>query len=95
MSTDDPTATSIDITADGEHAYRVTLDGRDHRVTVPEKFGRSLGLTAAEEPLLVRRTIEYLLEREDPAAILPEFGLDEVGRYFPDYPVDIAARLAP
>ncbi len=35
---------------------------------------------------LVRRTFEFLLEREPPQSILRRFGLADVERYFPDYP---------
>jgi hypothetical protein len=40
----------------------------------------------AEDPAdLVRRSFEFLLEREPKEAILRSFDLPVIGRYFPDY----------
>jgi len=35
---------------------------------------------------LVRRSFEFLLEREPPQSILRRFALSDIERYFPDYP---------
>jgi hypothetical protein len=35
---------------------------------------------------LVRRSFEFLLEREPPHSIMRKFGLPDIERYFPDYP---------
>jgi hypothetical protein len=88
----------LDITAADTHAYDVTItadDGREtrHRVRVPERLLADLGLSDAQEPLLVRASLVYLLEREPPSSILREFTLDDIARYFPDYPAEIGARL--
>lgn len=34
---------------------------------------------------LVRRSFEFLLEREPPESILGSFDLSVIGRYFPEY----------
>jgi hypothetical protein len=88
----------LDITAAGEHAYDVTITddaGTEtrHHVTVPTRFLTDLGLAAAQEPTLVRASMRYLLEREPPASILSAFSLDDVTRYFPDYPAEITTLL--
>jgi hypothetical protein len=62
-------------------------------VRVPERLLADLGLSDAQEPLLVRASLVYLLEREPPSSILREFTLDDIARYFPDYPAEIGARL--
>jgi hypothetical protein len=72
----------IDITASDRHEYAVTIAADDgtrteHRVRVPESLLEQLGLAATQEPLLVR------------ASVLPSFGLDDIARYFPDYPTEI------
>jgi hypothetical protein len=41
----------------------------------------------------VRETIEFLLEREPATAILPEFSLNDVARYFPEFPEELQRRL--
>lgn len=88
----------LDITAAGEHVYDVAItdgDGRQsrHRVTVPVRFLTDLGLAASQEPLLVRASMVYLLEREPPSSVMAAFTLDDITRYFPGYPEEIVARL--
>lgn len=88
----------LDIAASDAHVYDVTITADDgtatsHRVTVPGRLLADLGLTDAQEPTLVRASMVYLLEREPPGSILPAFGLDDISRYFPDYPTEISARL--
>jgi hypothetical protein len=35
---------------------------------------------------LIRRSFEFLLEREPPHSIMRKFGLRDIERYFPEYP---------
>jgi hypothetical protein len=88
---------SLDITASGQHAYDVTITHPSratttHSVTVPEAMLAELGLSAAQEPILVRQSLAYLLEHH-PAAIPDRFDLDEVGRAIPDFHADILDRM--
>jgi hypothetical protein len=41
---------------------------------------------------LVKRSFEFLLEREPPQSILRRFTLSDIERYFPEYPSVIRAR---
>ena len=43
--------------------------------------------------VLVRRSFEFLLEREPKHHILRQFNLSEISRYFPEYPTAIRSRL--
>jgi hypothetical protein len=88
----------IDISAAGVNAYDVTITADDgaettHRVWVPPAMLTELGLSEAQEPVLVRASIAYLLEREPASSILREFGLDEIARFFPNYPAEIGTLL--
>ena len=88
----------LDITAADQHTYDVTItadDGSrtDHTVHVSPAWLAGLGLSAAQEPVLVRASMLYLLEREPPSSILPSFGLDEIVRYFPQYQDEITDLL--
>ena len=88
----------IDIAAAGANTYDVTItddDGQQtsHRVWVPPAILTDLGLSEAQEPRLVRASMAYLLEREPPSSILPQFGLDEIARFFPNYPTEIGTLL--
>jgi hypothetical protein len=92
-----PDDTRLDITASDRHVYDVTIShpsGAEtrHCVTVPERLAAELGVSDAQEPILVRVSLVYLLEH-DPAAIPERFDLDEIGRAVPEYPDEIVARL--
>jgi hypothetical protein len=50
-----------------------------------------LGQVKAED--VVRESFRFLLEREPSTSILPEFSLDDIGRYFPDYFQELPKRL--
>jgi hypothetical protein len=78
-------------------AVRVRDDrsSSDHEVLVDE-IDLPAALDGAETPdveRLVRATFEFLLEREPKESILRRFELPVVGRYFAEYPEDIARRL--
>jgi hypothetical protein len=63
-----------------------------HRVTVPERLGElELG---GDLERVVRESFSFLLEREPASAILSEFSLAEISRYFPEYETELARRLA-
>jgi hypothetical protein len=47
------------------------------------RWGAGEGAKAVED--LVRRSFEFLLEREPPSSILPRFELSVIQRYFPEY----------
>lgn len=88
----------IDIAAADANTYDVTITADDgqqtsHRVWVPPAILTDLGLSEAQEPVLVRASMAYLLEREPASSILPQFGLDEIARFFPNYPTEIGALL--
>jgi hypothetical protein len=65
----------------------VTLEHSLHTVTVTasdlRRWGRGAGGESVED--LVRRSFEFLLEREPPSSILRRFDLSVIERYFPDY----------
>jgi len=70
-------------------ACRVSVDdGRgtsEHRVTVRRGDLERLAPGAADPVTLVRRSFEFLLEREPKESILGSFDLPVIGRYYPDY----------
>jgi hypothetical protein len=54
-----------------------------HRVTVTAEDLRRYGATDVAD--LVRRSFEFLLEREPNTSILREFRITEIERYFPEF----------
>jgi hypothetical protein len=64
-----------------------------HVVTLPEDFALDFGVPEAEPERIVRESFQFLLEREPPGAILREFSLSDITRYFPEYPEELRRRL--
>jgi hypothetical protein len=64
-----------------------------HKVRLPEGFLDDLMLTGVDEERIVKETIDFLLEREPHTSILPEFSLEDVSRYFPEFPEELQRRL--
>jgi hypothetical protein len=77
---------------------RVLVDTRgehtEHSVTVSADDLRRWGRGSAKEDVedLVRRSFEFLLERETPSSILRTFDLPVIERYFPEYDRVITER---
>jgi hypothetical protein len=73
------------IEAGSESAHQVTLD--------PKDCARLAGATAEPEKL-IRKSFEFLLEREPKESILRRFDLSAISRYFPEYEREIKKRLS-
>jgi len=80
---------------DGYFAVEIRqgAEATEHRVRVPSGMVERLGLTDVDHDVLVRESMTFLLEREPATSILPEFGLDIIPRYFPEYPEELSTRL--
>ena len=67
----------------------VDQHGRRNEYTVtisPASLARwSAGSELKDVEDLVRRSFEFLLERESPSSILPQFELSVIETYFPEY----------
>jgi hypothetical protein len=86
----------IEITSSGVREFRVQV--RDsgqvttHQVTVPPQVE---GVELPDDlERVVRESFGFLLEREPASSILSQFSLGEISRYFPEYPDELARRLA-
>jgi hypothetical protein len=89
--------TEIAISPRGEREFLVELSEgglrTTHRVTAPERLGGGLELRREDLSEVVRRSFEFLLERESASSILSEFSLDDISRYFPEYEQELARQL--
>jgi hypothetical protein len=65
-----------------------------HKVRLPDQFLDDLLLTDVDQEVIVRETFDFLLEREPHTSILPEFSLEDVSRYFPEFPEELQRRLS-
>jgi hypothetical protein len=79
----------------GEFQVEVDEDGitSTHDVTVPAGYLAELGLEDAVMGDVVHESFRFLLQREPRDAILREFELPVIARYFPEYPDEIARRI--
>ena len=72
---------------DGD-TFRVTVEdggSSSHRVTLSDDYHRKLTGGSLSKEELVKKSFEFLLEREPKEAILGSFDLPVIGRYFPEY----------
>ena len=88
----------IVVTRLGENRYGVCIEEgaseSEHEVTVtPEAVTRYAGPGVSPERLL-QASFAFLLEREPKEAIMRQFDLPVIERYFPEYPRQIRKRLA-
>ena len=83
---------TIQESGDG-HVADVTVKGREtttHRVRVSRADRERYG--GGDVTLLVARSFDFLLAREDNTSILREFDLSTIERYFPEYAREIVPR---
>ena len=88
---------TIEVERLSENEFRVrVVEGRSessHAVTLrPDDHQRLAGGKAQPEEL-VRRSFEFLLEREPKESILARFELPVIARYFPEFESEIRRRL--
>jgi hypothetical protein len=78
----------IKVEKTGDEIYKVTVKSvstTSHTVTLSDSYYQKLtgGKMTPEE--LIRKSFEFLLEREPNTSILRSFELPVIGRYFPEY----------
>ena len=79
-----------------EFHVRISEGGSEssHHVTLsPKDYTRLTGGKAEPEELL-RRSFEFLMEREPKESILSSFDLSVISRYFPEFDREIKRRLS-
>lgn len=69
----------------GSFVFEVSVDEHSYRVTLTRDYYLKLTAGKVAPETLVERSFEFLLEREGPDSILPEFDLPLIAHYFPDY----------
>ena len=78
----------IDVRQIDDTHFEVTVRGgvtTTHFVTVRAEYRSRLGCDALSGAELVRRSFEFLLEREDNTSILRRFDRSEIAGFFPEY----------
>lgn len=88
----------IVIRAIGETMFEVTVNDRGltrHTVSLDVNFYKKLTNGSVPPAELVRRSFEFLLEREPNTSILSSFDLSVIGRFFPEYESEMGKMLRP
>jgi hypothetical protein len=85
----------VDKVKEGEFKVRVIEDTSEskHQVTLKQDDYRRLSGGKIEPHELIRRSFEFLLERESKESILPQFDLPLIGRYFPEYERELKRKI--
>jgi len=65
----------------------------EHRVKMSQTDYKRLTKKAVSPEECVRKSFEFLLEREPKESVLREFDLMKISYYFPEYPKEIERRL--
>lgn len=79
-----------------DSTYEVTVQAgtpTTHIVTVQPQYAAKLTRGSAPVDLLVRRSFDFLLEREPNTSILRRFDLPVIAHYFPEYEHTIRKML--
>lgn len=88
----------ITITPAGTRKFVVDIRERgletSHVVTAPERIDGGPEIGEGDLERAVRASVHFLLEREPASSILQRFSLSDIASYFPEYPQELARRLA-
>ncbi|MPS49784.1 hypothetical protein [Methylobacillus sp.] len=90
--------TKITVNKLDEHTFEVAIEANSvttHRVTIAPDYAKTLSQGRFDNEVLIRRSFEFLLEREPNTSILRSFDLSVISRYFPEYERTIAQAFTP
>ena len=77
-----------------EYEVRIgDIDVTIHNITINLAYLKKLGLKKNKQGDLLKKSIEFLLERESKGSILKSFNLSIIGKYFPEYESNIKKVL--
>ncbi len=91
-----PAIIEIETTGNLEFRVRIIEKSREstHHVSIKQDdYARLTGGEMVPEELL-KRSFEFLLEREPKESILARFDLSVISRYFPEYEREIKRRIS-
>ena len=73
--------------------YSVSVEDFEYKVTLTENYWRELTSGKISKEELIKKSFEFLLEREGPESIIKEFDLPLISHYFPAYEETIKKSL--
>jgi hypothetical protein len=79
----------IEVNKQDENTFQVTIDEDDssstHTVTVDDKYHKKLTGGVIPKEDLIKKSFEFLLEREPKESIMSKFDLKVINKFFPEY----------
>jgi len=86
----------IDVKTINDHEFEVTIDASTktvHQVTIPGGYYEILSGSRISKEDLIRKSFEFLLERESNTMIMRKFELTVISKYFPEYESVIKEKI--
>ncbi|MBI4526318.1 MAG: hypothetical protein HY695_21170 [Deltaproteobacteria bacterium] len=86
----------LDVTKKDSETFEVVVRAATtttHTVTLRQDYYRKITGGKVPPESLIKKSFEFLLERESNTSILSRFELPVIGRYFPEYEAEIGRRL--
>lgn len=74
-------------------SFDVSINAHNYKVTVTKTYYQKLTGGKINPEELIKKSFEFLLERESPEQILREFDLPLIGKYFPEYEEEIVKAV--
>lgn len=69
--------------------FKMEIGGINYEVSLTENYFEKLKGSEEGPRDFIRRSFEFLLEREPKEAILRNFDIKDINRYFPDFETEI------
>jgi hypothetical protein len=83
----------IEVKKKNQQDFVVTVEEKgtrtEHNVTLDEEYWRDLTQGRITEEELIKRSFEFLLERESKESILAKFNMRIIKKYFPEFEREI------
>ncbi len=64
--------------------FLVNIDGSEYVVTVDKEYYKELNISITIDEL-IKKSFQFLLERESKESILKKFNINIIKQYFPEY----------
>lgn len=75
----------IEVKKINESEFKVSVDSLDFDVSLDQDYYEKLTSNKISKEELIKKSFEFLLEREPKESILRSFNLKVIQKYFPEY----------
>jgi len=75
----------IKVEKKNQQEFTVKVEGKEYNVILDDKYWQDLTGGKISKEKLIKKSFEFLLEREPKESILPRFNLRIINQYFPEF----------